>query len=343
MVYGAGRENAMSTLYLTQQDSVLRKEDERLKVTLKGEVLLDLPMLKVSEVVVMGRVTVTPHTVAALMERNVHLTYLTEHGRYIGRIEPAFSKNSLLRRAQYAASFDAHHTLTLARGFVTGKLANLRVTLLRAARNTEGLHVDDAIEAIRRAAWRAERAEDLETLRGHEGEGSAAYFGVFDRLLKADGFSFSRRVRRPPTDPVNALLSFGYALLANDVHAATQTLGFDPYCGYLHADRYGRPSLALDVMEEFRPLIVDVVVLTCVNKRIIQPDDFNVSLGNVHSLTPEARKKFLLQYEERKATEIHHPLFAYKATYQRCLELQARILAKCIQGELERYEPFVVR
>jgi CRISPR-associated protein Cas1 len=333
----------MSTLYLTQQDSVLRKEDERLKVTLKGEVLLDLPLLKVSEVVVMGRVTVTPYTVAALMERSIHLTYLTEHGRYVGRIEPAFSKNSLLRRAQYAASFDEQRTLSLARGFVLGKLANLRVTLLRAVRNTDGLNLDNAVEAIRGAEGRAQRATDLEVLRGHEGEGSAAYFAAFGQLIKADGFAFARRVRRPPTDAVNALLSFGYALLANDIHAAVQTLGFDPYCGYLHADRYGRPSLALDVMEEFRPVVVDVTVLACLNKRVIQPEDFSVGLGEVHSLTPEGRKKFLLQYEGRKSTEIQHPVFEYKATYQRCFELQARILAKCLQGELMHYEPFAVR
>jgi len=333
----------MSTLYLTQQDSVLRKEDERLKVTLKGDTLLDLPVLKVSQVVVFGRVTVTPYTVAALMERNVPLTYLTEHGRYVGRIEPAFSKNSLLRRAQYAAAFDEHRTLTLAQGFVAGKLANLRVTLLRAARNTDGLNVDDAVEALRRAERRIETTEDLDTLRGHEGEGSAAYFGVFSRLIKTGDFTFFKRVRRPPTDPVNALLSFGYALLANDVHAAVNVLGFDPYCGYLHADRYGRPSLALDLMEEFRPIVVDAVVLACVNKRILQPNDFAIGLGNVHSLTLDARKKFLVQYEERKNTEIQHPLFEYTATYRRCFELQARILAKCIQGELERYEPFVIR
>jgi CRISPR-associated protein Cas1 len=277
------------------------------------------------------------------MERHVSLTYLTEHGRYIGRIEPAFSKNSLLRRAQYAAAFDEHRTLTLARGFVVGKLVNLRVTLLRAARNTDGLSVDGAVEAIRRAERRAELAEDLETLRGHEGEGSAAYFGVFNQLIKAEGISFSKRVRRPPTDPVNSLLSFGYALLANDIHAAVQTLGFDPYCGYLHADHYGRASLALDLMEEFRPVVVDSTVLACLNKHVIQPDDFVVSLGEVCSLTPEGRKKFLVQYEERKGTEIRHPTFEYKATYQRCFELQARILAKCIQGELEQYEPFAIR
>ena len=139
------------------------------------------------------------------------------------------------------------------------------------------------------------------------------------------------------------MLSFGYALLANDLHAAVNVLGFDPYCGYLHADRYGRPSLALDLMEEFRPVVVDSVVLACLNKRVIQADDFAVSLGEVHNLTPEGRKKFLLQYEERKRTEIQHPVFEYGATYQRCFELQARILAKCIQGELERYEPFVIR
>ena len=277
------------------------------------------------------------------MERNVCLTYLTAHGRYIGRIEPAFSKNSVLRRAQYAASFDTAQTLTLARGFVAGKLANLRVTLLRAARNTEGLSVDSAVDAIRRAERHVEPADNIDTLRGHEGEGSAAYFGVFNRLIKAEGISFPKRVRRPPTDPVNALLSFGYALLANDIHAAVQVLGFDPYCGYLHADRYGRPSLALDLMEEFRPIIVDAVVLACLNKRILQLTDFEVSLGEVHRLKPEARKKFLVQYEERKQTEIQHPVFAYRATYQRCFELQARILAKRIQGEIEQYEPFVVR
>jgi len=158
-----------------------------------------------------------------------------------------------------------------------------------------------------------------------------------------DDFSFAKRVRRPPTDPTNSLLSFGYTLLANDLHAAANTVGFDPYIGFLHADRYGRPSLALDLMEEFRPIIVDSVVLTCLNKRILQRDDFDVGLGNVYTLKPEGKRKFLIQYEERKATEIMHPLFEYRATYQRCFELQARILAKYIQKEIEQYEPFVVR
>jgi len=333
----------MSVLYVTQQDTVLRKEDERLKVTLKGETLLDLPMTKVSQVVLMGRVTVTPHTVASLMERAVGVCYLSEHGRYVGKIEPPFSKNVLLRRAQYAAAFDHLHTMKIARQIVTGKLANMRAFLLRAERNTDGLDLDAQVSAIRRAARDADTADDLDVLRGHEGEGSAAYFRVFGSLIKAEGFSFHKRVRRPPTDPVNSLLSFGYTLLANDLHSAVSTVGFDPYIGFLHADRYGRPSLALDLMEEFRSIIVDSVALTCLNKRVLQQEDFDVSLGNVHTLKPEARKKFLLQYEERKATEIKHPLFEYRVTYQRCFELQARLLAKYLQREVEVYESFSIR
>jgi CRISP-associated protein Cas1 len=333
----------MSVLYVTQQDAVLRKEDERLKVTLKGETLLDLPMIKVSQVVLMGRVTVTPHTVASLMARTVGVCYLSEHGRYVGKIEPAFSKNVLLRRAQYAAAFDRFQTVKIARQIVTGKLANMRAFLLRAERNTDGLDLETEASAIRRAAREVETAEDLDVLRGHEGEGSAAYFRAFGSLIKAEGFSFHKRVRRPPTDPVNSLLSFGYTLLANDLHSAACTVGFDPYIGFLHADRYGRPSLALDLMEEFRSIIVDSVTLTCLNKRILQQEDFDVGLGNVCTLKPEGRKKFLLQYEERKTTEIKHPLFDYRVTYQRCFELQARLLAKYLQREVEAYEPFSIR
>jgi CRISPR-associated protein Cas1 len=333
----------MSVLYVTQQDSVLRKEDERLKLTLKGETLLDLPMIKVSQVVLMGRVTITPHTVASLMERTVGVCYLSEYGRYVGKIEPAFSKNVLLRRSQYAAAFDRLQTVKIAREIVTGKLANMRGFLLRAERNTDGLDLETEISSIHRAAREAEMVEDLDVLRGHEGEGSAAYFRAFGSLVKADGFAFHKRVRRPPTDAVNSLLSFGYTLLANDLHSVVATVGFDPYIGFLHSDRYGRASLALDLMEEFRSIIVDSVALTCLNKRILQQEDFDVGLGDVHTLKPEARKKFLLQYEERKATEIKHPLFEYRATYQRCFELQARLLAKYLQGEVEAYEPFSIR
>lgn len=332
----------MSTLYITQQDSVLRKVDERLKVTQNGQTLLDIPLIKVSQVVLFGRVTVTAATVATLMEHGIGLCYLSEHGRYIGRLEPEFSRNSLLRVDQYRAAFDDGRKLEIAKRFVTGKLANMRVMLLRANREQESHELGRAIDRLKDAELAAEASQDLDSLRGHEGEGSAAYFAVFGELIKQD-FAFPGRVRRPPTDPVNALLSFGYTLLYNDLHSACNVVGFDPYVGYLHADRYGRANLALDLMEEFRPLIVDSVVLTCLNKRIIQQDDFVVELGDAHRLTDSGRKQFLLQYEERKNTEFKHPVFGYRITYRRCFELQARLLAKHIQGEIEAYPPLITK
>jgi CRISPR-associated protein Cas1 len=328
----------MSTLYITQQDTVLRKVDERLKVTSNGQTLLDIPLIKVSQVVAFGRVTVTAATVATLMEHGVDLCYLSEHGRYIGRLEPRFSKNSLLRVEQWRAAFDERRKLAIARQCVLGKLANMRVMLLRANREEGRPELTGAIERLKEAERGAEACQNLDTLRGHEGEGSAAYFAVFEHLIKQD-LSFPARVRRPPTDPVNAMLSFGYTLLYNDLHSACNVVGFDPYVGYLHADRYGRANLALDLMEEFRPIVIDSVVLTCVNKRMIQKDDFVVELGGAHRLSDDARRRFLLQYEERKNTEFKHPVFGYRISYQRCFELQARLLAKFLQGELETYPP----
>ena len=332
----------MSTLYITQQDSVLRKVDERLKVTQNGETLIDIPLIKVTQVILFGRVTVTPATVAVLMEHGIGLCYLSPYGRYIGRLEPEFSKNSLLRVDQWRAGFDEQRKLAIARQFVSGKLGNMRVMLLRAQREQESPEIARAIDRIKSAERAAEGVQDLDALRGHEGEGSAAYFAVFGHLLKQD-FAFPARVRRPPTDPVNALLSFGYTLLYNDLHSACNVVGFDPYIGYLHADRYGRANLALDLMEEFRPLIVDSVVLLCINKRILQQDDFVVEMGEAHRLSDAGRKQFLLQYEERKQTEFRHPTFGYRITYLRCFELQARLLAKHLQGELDTYPPLLTK
>jgi len=332
----------MSALYITQQDSVLRKIDERLKVTQNGQTLLDIPLLKVSQVIIVGRVTVTPATVETLMDHGIGLCYLSPRGRYIGRLEPEFSKNSLLRVDQWRAAFDEGRKLAIARQFVLGKLGNMRVLLLRANREQESRELAVAIDRLKSAEWGAEECRDLDALRGHEGEGSAAYFAVFGNLLKQD-FTFPGRVRRPPTDPVNALLSFGYTLLYNDLHSACNIVGFDPYLGYLHADRYGRANLALDLLEEFRPLIVDSIVLTCINKRIIQKEDFVVEMGDAHRLSDAGRKQFLLQYEERKNTEFKHPVFGYRITYQRCFELQARLLAKHIQGEIESYPPLLTK
>lgn len=333
----------MSTLYITQQDATLRKTDERLRVTVKKDVLLDVPMIKVSQVVLYGRVTVTAATVAALMERGVEICYLTQYGRYLGRVQPAVSRNGLLRRDQYRAAFDPARRLALARAFVRGKLLNMRTWLMRMNRTIQAAEIEAAVKRIKAASDSAQQADDLDQVRGHEGDGSAAYFGVFRHLLKTPDFTFATRVKRPPTDPVNSLLSFGYTLLANDLFAVVNVVGFDPYLGYLHAERYGRASLPLDLMEEFRPVIVDSVVVSAINTAMLTPADFREELGGVFRLTEAGRKTFLRCYEERKTTTLTHPRLNQKMTYQQCLEHQARFLAKTLQGELDAYPPLLIK
>jgi CRISPR-associated protein Cas1 len=338
----------MSTLYVTTEDTVLRKADERLKVTKQKETLIDVPLLKVSSVVMFGRVSVTPDAMQSLLERQIDLCYLTAYGKYIGRMQPSLSGNVLLRKAQFRAAESAHQCLKLSRGFIKGKLANMRVLLVRQAREeqegSERWHaLDSAITRIKLAEFGLARAQSVDQARGYEGEASACYFGVFDQLIKQEGFVFEKRLKRPPTDPVNAMLSFGYALLANDLHSAINIVGMDPYVGYLHADRHGKPSLALDLMEEFRALVVDSIVLTIINKRMVTPADFDHQLGGVCMMTDAARRTFLRQYEERKLTEFRHPIFNYKMSYRQAFEMQARILAKTLKGELEEYVPLLTK
>ena len=334
----------MSTLHITLDGAVLRKVDERLKVTLQKETIIDVPIIKVEQVIIWGRVTVTPLTVQSLLKNSIEIIYLSRYGKYIGRIHPEFSKNSILRKAQYKASDDKQKSISLCKSVVYGKLANMRTILLRADRfnGLEG-KVEESIERIKASIRKLNSATSVDEARGHEGAGTAAYFSVFGELIKAEGFSFDGRERRPPTDPVNALLSLGYVLLTNDMHTACNIVGFDPYIGFLHADKYGKPSLALDLIEEFRPVIVDSLVLSLINKRVIQADDFDVELGKVYKLKDTAFKKFLQHYEEKKRTEIKHPLFEYKATYVKSFELQARLIGKFVSGEIEEYMPFLIK
>lgn len=341
----------MSTLYITQDGAVVRKTGERLKVTLKRETLLDVPLIKVDQVVMLGNVTVTSWALQSLLEQGIELVYLSSRGRYIGRFQAEFSKNSILRKAQYRAAMDELKTLKLATSFVAGKLLNMRAILQRASRydRAEGNGKPDpelqgAIDRLKKLSKQLPREDlDLSGLRGMEGAGTAIYFGKFNQLLKADGIEFPGRVRRPPTDPINAMLSFGYMLLYNDMYAACNIVGFDPYVGYLHSDKYGKPSLALDLVEEFRPVMIDSLVLSLINKRMIAKDDFEVGIGEVHRLKDGSLKTFLRAYEERKRSEIKHPTFGYNCTYMRCFELQARTLAKVLLGEVEEYVPFLIR
>ncbi len=334
----------MSTLYVTTEDTVIRKVDERLKVVKQKETLIDVPMIKVSSVVLFGRVTVTPATMQSLLERQIDVCYMTAYGRYIGRVQSPVSGNSIIRRAQFRVGESPEQSLKLARSFVKGKLANMRVLMVRQRREEEEgsprwHSLDKAVLRIKQAEAGLPFSKGVDQVRGQEGEGTAGYFEAFDQMIKQEGFAFTRRLRRPPTDPVNALLSFGYALLAHDLHSAINIVGLDPYIGYLHADRHGKPSLALDLMEEFRAPIVDSTVLLTINKRVLGPEDFESQIGGVCLMKDGARRAFLKQYEERKMTEFHHPAIGYRISYRQAFEMQVRILAKVLKGELEEYVP----
>ena len=216
--------------------------------------------------------------------------------------------------------------------------------MLRAQRENQGLDLRAAIAKLEQAIAPINTTEKIDSLRGLEGAGSAAYFGSFAHLIRVKEFRFETRNRRPPTDPVNALLSFGYSLLANDVQSAVNIVGFDPYLGYLHVERYGRPSLALDLMEEFRPIVVDAMVLSVINRRVLTPDDFTTEpLSGAVSLSDEGRRSFLRAYEQKKQSEFKHPVMGRKCSYQEAFEIQARLLGKYLMGETDQYPPLILK
>ena len=365
----------MPTLYLTEDYALVRREGEDYllvqipeKQGKNGAVLSParkerIPLVKIDEVVVLGEVTLTASAVHLLLERDIEITYLSHFGQFKGRLSPPFSKNAVLRLAQYRAHQDMVKRCELARRFVIGKLTNQRTMLQRYQRRQSDAEMRQVIEQMStllhqlaalpldqaRVAHRLTSGDNriagtpLETILGMEGAGSAAYFRCFGKLLSDPRqWPFPGRVKRPPTDPVNALLSFGYALLTNKVASAVQLVGFDHFVGYLHSSFYGRPSLALDLVEEFRPIIVDSVVLTMLNKRMLTLNDFVVELG-AYRLKDERRKVFFTHFEERLNEEVSHPLFGYKATYRRCLELQVRLLAKVLTGEIDEYPPLLIK
>jgi CRISP-associated protein Cas1 len=367
---------AMPTLYLTEDRALVRRDSEDcllVQITERrgkdGTVLVParkehIPLVKIDDVVVMGEVTLTASALHLLLERNIDISFLGYYGQFKGRLSPPLSKNALLRLAQYRAHNDMTKRCELARQFVLGKLSNQRTLLQRYHRRQPDVDLDRSIEqmaeCLRQLALLPldaiyttgqplqggdHRVEDtpLELILGIEGKGSAAYFRSFSKLINnQEQWPFAARVKRPPTDPVNSLLSFGYSLLTGRVASIVQLTGFDHFIGYLHSSFYGRPSLALDLVEEFRPIIVDQMILTLLNKRVLTPDDFVIEAG-VYRLKNERRKIFFTAFEERLKEEIAHPIFGYKVTYQRCIELQGRLLAKCLMNEIDRYPPFFTK
>jgi CRISP-associated protein Cas1 len=333
----------MGTIYITQEDVFIAKNDERIVVKSDKEKVLDVPLIKVDGIVVLGRATVSPALVSELLERKIPLSFLTDTGKYLGKLEPELTKNIFVRAAQWKASGKTPQAVHVVQGFVRGKLKNYRTYLSRMQRESTDLNFNSEIQQISKAIASVQKDDDIDRIRGFEGAGSAAYFSTFNRLIRTEKFEFKTR-HRPATDPVNSLLNFGYTLLRHDVQSAVNIVGFDPYLGYLHYQHYGRPSLALDLMEEFRPLIVDTIVINAINRKILTPEDFQTEpLSQVVRLTDSGRREFLKLYAQRKQVAFTHPVIGRKYTYQKMFEIQARLLAKYLMGESEQYPPLVTR
>lgn len=334
----------MATLYVTEPGARLEKEYQRLRVVdREGQSLLVVPLARVSEVVLVGRAGATTPALLALLDAGIGLTFLTRQGKLRGQLKPPTGKNLPLRRQQYRRADDPTFGLDLSRAIVAGKLRN-SLTMAQRMMRSGAKRQSDQLDRLKIALKAAPGSPDLMTLMSQEGNGAKAYFAIF-RAGLGERLAFGPRTRRPPKDPVNALLSLGYSLLMANIMTALEIVGLDPYCGFFHANVYGRPALALDLMEEFRPIIVDSVVLTLVKKRMLSAKDFEVGGADEQGvyLTRRGRRVVFEQYTRRLNTTIVHPVAGRPLSYQKIFEVQARQIAKLIQGEISTYQPFLVK
>lgn len=342
-------KHLLNTLYVTSQGAYLAREGETVLVRVDGETRIKVPIHNLASIVCFGQISCSPPLMGLCAERGVAVSFLTQRGRFWARMEGPVSGNVLLRREQYRRADDPEACALLARAMVIAKIANCRTVLLRAARDRPG---DDGATELAKAAGRLgeivtslEEPIPLDTVRGKEGDAARIYFGVFDHLItvRKEHFFFRERSRRPPLDNVNGLLSFLYTLLVHDVRSALEGVGLDPAVGYLHRDRPGRPGLALDVMEELRPLLADRLALSLVNRQQIQADGFRKTESGAVLMNDETRKEVLVAYQKRKQEEIHHPFLKEKVAVGLLPHCQALLLARFLRGDLDGYPPFLWR
>lgn len=336
------RDPESRPLYVTEQGTTVGLRTGRVEVSRKGEPVDTIRLLDVSQICVYGNVQVTSQLIRKLFSLEVPVCWFSYGGWFEGIAEGLPAKHVELRRRQVALAHQGG--LAIARRIVAGKIRNVRTLLRRNAR----LEVDTPLAVLQELAEKARDAQALPTLLGIEGAAARSYFSVFSSMLREDAslpgriFSFDGRNRRPPLDPVNCLLSFAYSLLVKDLTAVVYAVGFDPYLGFYHRPRFGRPALALDLAEEFRPLIAESLVINAINNGEVRPNHFVVRAGGV-ALTADGRKAMLQGYERRMDVQIRHPTFGYRITYRRVLDVQARVLAAHVLGEVPDYIAFETR
>lgn len=337
----------LNTVYVTSEGAALRKDGENLVADVEGVERSRVPLHMLSAVVVFGAIFVSPPLMAALAAAGITLTFLDRNGRFQARLEGPVTGNILLRRAQYRA---CDRPEEIVRSIVIGKVANQRAVLMRSLRDYGAEQtpedrdtLDRVTDRLAHILRRVERADEtLDQMRGSEGEAAQLYFSVFGQLIRApdEAMRWTGRSRRPPLDPVNALLSFLYTLLTHDCRSALEGVGLDPAAGFLHRDRPGRPSLALDLMEELRPVLADRLALSLINRRQLRARDFETRDGGAVSMSEDARKTVLTAWQERKREERLHPFLEEKAPFGLVPHLQAQMLARHLRGDLDAYPPW---
>lgn len=339
----------LNTLFVQTQGAYLARDGLAVAVRIEEEIRLRVPMHTLGGIVCFGRVNASPGLMRLCADHGVLLAFLTENGEFLARVHGPVAGNVLLRRAQYRWADSADQSAQVARAVIAGKVANSRSLLLRSARERESGPQAETLRStadeLARLLEGLERCASVETLRGREGEAARIYFSAFDALITSDEeeFRFHGRSRRPPLDPVNALLSFLYTLVAHDVTAALESVGLDPYVGLLHEDRPGRPGLALDLMEEFRPVLADRLALALINRRQVRASGFRKSESGAVAMDDATRKEVLVAYQERKRTEVQHAFLEERMPIGLLPHAQALLLARHIRGDIDAYPPYVFR
>jgi CRISPR-associated protein Cas1 len=363
-------EIKQNTLYLTQSGAYVSRDHLTLRIEVEKQLKLAVPIHHLESVCVFGQTSFSAPALQLCWEHGVAVNYFSENGYLLGRWEAVPNTSVGLRRAQYRAADDAQKTAAIARQCVAGKIQNARLSVLRSAREnadeTEAAQLRECAEELGRLLRRlqpltangteadseagsVESAESLRELtdriRGYEGQAASVYFDVFSLHLRQqrEDFQFTTRTRRPPRDRINCLLSFLYALLRHDCIAALTATGLDPFVGYLHAERPNRPALALDLMEEFRPLLADRLAITLVNRKQISPDDFNEREGGAVEFMAKGRKAVITAWQTRKQETVTHPLLEQEFRIGQLMLVQARILARHLRGDLTEYMPCVLK
>lgn len=338
-----------NTLYVQTPGAYLGKSGETVRVKVEGKVRLTVPLHHLEGIVCFGRVSVSTSLMAEAADRDLTISFFSENGQYQSRVVSATSGNVLLRREQYRRADQPESCLRVARSIIAAKIQNARVNLLRGGRETG---VPEDVESLRGAANHLansldtlSRAETIDSARGCEGDAARAYFEVFNGMIRQqrESFSMKERSRRPPLDPLNSLLSFLYAVLTHDMAGALEAVGLDPAVGFLHVDRPGRLSLALDLLEEFRALLADRLILSLINLRQVRPDGFETQPGGAVQMNAATRKTVLTALTQRKRDEVTHPILGDKVSIGLLPHIQARLLARHIRGDLADYPALVLK